>query len=73
MSKDEVVHYNIDKIDKEGALFNIIFGQRANGKSYQAKHKKGIEMYQNGGKSYLSSYTDINKVITNIKKVKVGN
>ena len=69
MSKNEVMHYNIDKADKTGALFTIIYGQRSNGKSYQVKHKKGIEMYVNGGNNYLYEYTDINKLITiNIKK-----
>lgn len=69
MSKDEVVHYNIDKADKTGALFTIIYGQRSNGKSYQVKHKKAIEMYVNGGNNYLYEYTDISKLITlNIEK-----
>ena len=45
------IHYNIDNIDKEDALFNIILGEKSNGKSYQVKHKKAIlpfiESYKN--------------------------
>ena len=59
----QVVHYNIDKIDKLGANINIILGERSNGKSYQIKHKKGSE----GGVcvfvDYHTSYKDKNKVI----------
>ena len=35
-------YYNLDRIDKENASINLIWGERANGKSYQVKHKKGI-------------------------------
>ena len=38
-------HYNMDDIDKENAILNIIWGERSNGKSYQVKHKKGIEYF----------------------------
>lgn len=62
MSK-QLLHYDIDPIDKEGALFNIIFGKRSNGKSYQVKHKKAVEKYINGGKSYYTSYEDKTKII----------
>ena len=47
MSNKKNVYYNIDKIDQEDALFNIIYGERSGGKSYQAKHKKGIIPYLN--------------------------
>ena len=43
MSNKKVVHYNMDKIDKIGARFNLIYGERSNGKSYQVKHKKAVE------------------------------
>ena len=42
MNKKQI-HYNLDEIDKIGARFNIIYGERSNGKSYQVKHKKGVE------------------------------
>ena len=42
MSKEDKIHYNLDNIDKEGALINLIWGERSNGKSYQVKHKKAI-------------------------------
>ena len=40
MSKQ--IHYNIDNISKEKANFNLIYGEKSNGKSYQVKHKKGV-------------------------------
>lgn len=43
MSKQ--IHYNIDNISKEKANFNLIYGEKSNGKSYQVKHKKGIIPY----------------------------
>ena len=61
MSK-EIVHYSIDDIDKQGALFNIIWGERSNGKSYACKHKKGVESYLFGQKTFISSFTDKNKI-----------
>lgn len=65
MSK-EIVHYSIDEIDKKGALFNIIWGERSNGKSYQVKHKKGVESYLFGQNTYLSSFTDKEKIFNHI-------
>lgn len=47
MSNKKNVYYNIDKIDQENALFNVIYGERSGGKSFQAKHKKGIIPYLN--------------------------
>ena len=41
MSK--IVYYNLDNIEKENALFNIIYGERSNGKSFQVKHRKAVE------------------------------
>ena len=45
MSNQKIVYYNLDNIDKENANFNLIYGERSNGKSYQVKHKKGINPY----------------------------
>lgn len=45
MSNKKDVHYNLDNIDKENALFNLIYGERSNGKSYQVKHKKAVVKY----------------------------
>ena len=53
MSKKEIVHYNLDNIDKEDAIINIIYGERSNGKSYQVKHKKGIIKYLETGKRFI--------------------
>ena len=64
MSK-KIIHYNLDDIDKEGANFNLIWGEKANGKSYQVKHKKGILKYLHDTISYNTSYLDKEKVIEN--------
>lgn len=37
-----ILYYNLDRIDHEGALINLIWGERSNGKSYQVKHKKAL-------------------------------
>ena len=68
MSK--ILHYSMDDIDKKGALFNIIWGERSNGKSYQVKHKKAVLSYLKGQDTYLSSYINKNKVIEN--RIKSG-
>ena len=47
------IHYNIDNIDKENANFNIIFGEKSNGKSYQVKHKKAVEHYLKTGMKFI--------------------
>ena len=52
MSK-KIMHYNIDEIDKHNARINLIWGERSNGKSYQVKHKKGIEKYLKTGKRFI--------------------
>lgn len=65
MSK-KIIHYNIDSIDKEGANFNLIWGEKSNGKSYQVKHKKAINMYQLGGIDYISSYLNKDEVVERI-------
>ena len=38
MSNQKITRYNLDAIDAKGATINIIYGERANGKSYQVKH-----------------------------------
>lgn len=53
MSSKKIIHYNLDNIDKIGARFNLIYGERSNGKSYQVKHKKGIEKYLKTGKRFI--------------------
>lgn len=39
------VHYNIDEINKTNANYFLIYGEKSNGKSYQVKHKEGVEHY----------------------------
>ena len=53
MSNSKKIHYNLDNIDKLGARFNIIYGERSNGKSYQVKHKKGVEKYLKTGRRFI--------------------
>ena len=47
------IHYNLDTIDSIGARFNLIYGERSNGKSYQVKHKKAVEKYIKTGKRFI--------------------
>lgn len=53
MGNVKQIHYNMDNIDKIGARFNLIYGERSNGKSYQVKHKKGVEKYLKTGKRFI--------------------
>lgn len=53
MSNKKIVHYNLDRIEKENADFNLIYGERSNGKSYQVKHKRGILKYLETGKRFI--------------------
>ena len=65
----KIKHYNIDTIDKLGATINLIFGERSNGKSYQVKHKKGVESYLFGQNSFICTYENKEKILErNIKK-----
>ena len=47
------IHYNIDNIDKLDANFNLIYGEKSNGKSYQVKHKKAVEHYLKTGNRFI--------------------
>lgn len=42
-------YYNTKRIDKKDAVYNVIFGERSNGKTY-ALLKKGVENYVKTGK-----------------------
>lgn len=53
MANKKLIRYNLDNIDKIGARFNIIYGERSNGKSYQVKHKKAVEKYLKTGKRFI--------------------
>lgn len=53
MANKKIVRYNLDPIDKIGARFNLIYGERSNGKSYQVKHKKAVEKYLKTGKRFI--------------------
>ena len=52
MSKKQI-HYNIDNILKEDANFNLIYGEKSNGKSYQVKHKIGVLHYIETGNRFI--------------------
>ena len=53
MSNKKITHWNMDEIDRMGADFNLIYGERSNGKSYQVKHKKGVVKYLETGKRFI--------------------
>ena len=53
MANKKIEQYNMDKIDAIGANFNLIWGERSNGKSYQVKHKKGVEKYIKEGRRFI--------------------
>lgn len=53
MSNNKIIHYNMDHIDQENADFNLIWGEKGNGKSYQVKHKKGVQKYLDTGKRFI--------------------
>lgn len=46
-------HYNIDTIDSLDADFNLIYGEKSNGKSYQVKHKKAVKKYLETGRRFI--------------------
>ena len=47
------IHYNIDNILKEDANFNLIYGEKSNGKSYQVKYKIAVENYLKTGNRFI--------------------
>ena len=65
MSNKKINHWNIDPIESEGALINIVYGERSGGKSYQTKHKRAILKYLYGIKEdHYSNYNDKEKILT---------
>ena len=51
MSKQ--IHYNIDNILLTNANYYLIYGEKSNGKSYQVKHKLGVEHYLESGNRFI--------------------
>ena len=43
----------LNNIEKENANYNIIYGEKSNGKSYQVKHKRAVEKYLETGKRFI--------------------
>ena len=68
MATKDIIHYSMDEIDKKGALINIIWGERSNGKSWQVKHKKGIFNYLYNTESYYTDYNTKEIIKETIKK-----
>ena len=58
-----VKHWNMDRLDSEGASINLAFGERSNGKSYQVKHKKGVLPRFESLFNYYDSYKDKGKIV----------
>lgn len=46
-------YYNIQKLADLNCTFNLLYGERSNGKSYQVKHKFGINHYLETGKRFI--------------------
>ena len=67
MSK-KIIHYNIDPIDRIGANFNLIWGERSNGKSYQVKHKKAILPFLQDSERYQDMYYNKGNIIKTCQK-----
>lgn len=53
MSNKKKTHYNIDALDSMGCLYNLAFGSRSDGKSYQVKHKKMVKKYIDTGRRFI--------------------
>lgn len=53
MSNKKITHYNLDNIEKEDADFNLIWGEKGNGKSYQVKHKRAVLKYLKTGRRFI--------------------
>lgn len=53
MSNKKKTHYNIDNLDSKGCMFNLAFGARSDGKSYQVKHKKMVKKYVQTGRRFI--------------------
>lgn len=53
MSNKKKTHYNIDNLDAKGCLYNLAFGARSDGKSYQVKHKKMVKKYVQTGRRFI--------------------
>ena len=51
--KREIKHYNIDNLVNQNADFNILYGERSNGKSYQLKYKRAVIKYLETGKRFI--------------------
>ena len=48
-----IVYYNIDNLVSKNADYNILFGERSNGKSYQLKYKRAVINYLETGKRFI--------------------
>ena len=53
MTNKKITHYNMDNIEAEDADFNLIWGEKGNGKSYQVKHKRAIIKYLKTGIRFI--------------------
>lgn len=48
-----IVYYNIDNLVSQNADYNILFGERSNGKSYQLKYKRAVMNYLETGHRFI--------------------
>lgn len=47
------IYYNIDEIESKKATYNLIFGEKSNGKSYQVKLKIMLKKYLETGRRFI--------------------
>lgn len=47
------IYYNIDNIRKLNCIYNLIFGEKSNGKSYQIKTKIMLDNYLKTGRRFI--------------------
>lgn len=52
MNKKQI-YYNIDSIREKHCIYNLIFGEKSNGKSYQVKLKILLEHYLETGRRFI--------------------
>lgn len=53
MSNVKQIHYDLSELELKDADFNLIQGEKGNGKSYQVKHKRAVLKYLRTGKRFI--------------------
>jgi len=53
MSNKKIHYYNIDRLESYKAQINLAYSEKGNGKSYQVKHKRGLNYYFESGQRFI--------------------